>query len=160
MEKHQRILNSVLQSGSAASAAIVPAEEKSVRNAGDGAVVSTEAVESQVTPKSYESVEAFEKQEQIASRCMSEVAGIELIKAVSGKILVVSEKKRILPKLTLLGGFGTGKLLTSKVVSQAPFSLLVVSRMLSSAPYLISKVILMLQLFFTIFKASQVRALL
>ena len=110
-------MNSVLQS-SPASAAVVAAEdpEQPARNVGDGAGGRAEG-EAQVTPRSFDSVEALEKQEQIAGSCMSEVAGIELIKTVSGKILIVSEKKRILPRLTLLGGFGTGKLLTSKVVS-------------------------------------------
>ena len=60
-------------------------------------------------PKVHESVEALQKDDPIAVRCVSEVAGVELLKTASGKLFVVAEKKRIVPKLTLLGGFGTGK---------------------------------------------------
>lgn len=31
------------------------------------------------------------------------------MKTSSGKVLIMSDKRRILPKHTLLGGFGTGK---------------------------------------------------
>ena len=113
-ENFQRVLNSILQSGPIN--AIVPAEEEQQQQqpADAGGAPAAGAAESEITPKTYESVQALQSQDEIASRCASEVAGVELLKTASGKILIVSEKKRILPKLTLLGGFGTGKHLTSK----------------------------------------------
>lgn len=104
VETHQKILETVLQANSSTS--LVAAEEVEVAAA---AAVSGDAEGSAPAPeiKSYESVEALG--EEVVARCASEVAGVELLKTSSGKILLLSEKKRIVPKNSLIGGYGTGK---------------------------------------------------
>ena len=101
MEKYQRILQSVLQ-GSAASGedqAVVPA-------AAPGVAASPPPAP---TFKTFGSLEALKNEEEIECRCVSEIPGVELLKAKSGRLYLLSDKKKILPKLTLIGGFGTGK---------------------------------------------------
>lgn len=88
---------SVDREGPEAEAAVVPAD-------GGGEGEDTEL-------KSYGSVEELEKDDgPFVARCMSEIAGIEVIKGKSEKVYLVSvDKRRIVPKHTLLGGYGTGK---------------------------------------------------
>ena len=45
------------------------------------------------------------------SKCMSEVAGVVLLRTSSGKVFLLSEKDKALPRHSILGGFGTGKYL-------------------------------------------------
>ena len=100
IEKHQRILQSVLQGSSTSG--------------DDQPVVTAVAPGGAAAPpgptfKTFGSLEALEREEEIACRCASEFPGVELLKAKSGKVYLLSDKKKILPKLTLIGGFGTGK---------------------------------------------------
>ena len=99
-EKYQRILQSVLQGSSTVGddQAVVPA-----------AAAPAGAAPPAPTFKTFASLEALQKEEEIAGRCASEIPGVELLKAKSGSLYLLSDKKRILPKLTLIGGFGTGK---------------------------------------------------
>lgn len=100
-EKYQRILQTVLQGPSAAG------------TGGDEPVVAGSSGGGEVVPaptfKVFDSLQALEKEEQIACRCASEAPGVELIKTASGKMFLLSDKKKILPMLTLLGGCGSGK---------------------------------------------------
>ncbi|CAK9042526.1 Uncharacterized protein SCF082_LOCUS24459 [Durusdinium trenchii] len=84
---------SVDREGPEAEAAVVPAD-------GGGEGEDTEL-------KSYGSVEELEKDDgPFVARCMSEIAGIEVIKGKSEKVYLVSvDKRRIVPKHTLLGGY-------------------------------------------------------
>ena len=92
-------MQNIIQGGStpaadaAAENAVVPQEE----NAG--------AEEFKV----FESVEKLP--EEVLNRCASEISGIEIVKGKNGGLYLVSDKKRILPKHALLGGFGGGKYL-------------------------------------------------
>lgn len=109
VETHQKILETVLQ---ASNTSLVAAEEvESADAAAAAAGASGNAGGGAPAPepeiKSYESVEALG--EEVVARCASEVAGVELLKTSSGKILLLSEKKRIVPKHSLIGGYGTGK---------------------------------------------------
>ena len=98
-EKYQRILQSVLQGSSTSGddQAVVPA------------AAPAGAAPAAPTFKTFASLEGLQSEEEIAGRCASEIPGVELLKAKSGRLYLLSDKKKILPKMTLIGGFGTGK---------------------------------------------------
>lgn len=59
-----------------------------------------------------ESVEKLQSEDAIKFRAMSEIADVELLRTQTGKTWVVAVKKaKTLVRHSLLGGFGTGKLL-------------------------------------------------
>ena len=58
---------------------------------------------------SFESVAKLESVDKIKCRLASEFAGVELLKTESGKVFLLSEKGKMVPKHALLGGFGSGK---------------------------------------------------
>ena len=60
--------------------------------------------------KVFDSTAALKGSEEIITQCVSEVTGVEILKAKSGHVLVCASR-RILPKHTLVGGFGTGRCL-------------------------------------------------
>ena len=60
---------------------------------------------------SFESIEKLQEVDPVLHRCVSEIQGIELLKCKSGKVFLLSDKSRVLAKHSLLGGYGTGKLL-------------------------------------------------
>jgi len=100
-KKYQSILQNVIQGGS------TPAVDAAAAAVDEAPVVPYE--ESQDF-KVYESVEKLP--EEVLNRCMSEISGIEIVKGKNDGLYMVSEKKRIIPKHTLVGGFGGGKYLT------------------------------------------------
>lgn len=57
----------------------------------------------------FESFESLQAKDSVAARCQSEAGGVELLLGASKKIYIMSDKKRVLPRHTLLGGYGTGK---------------------------------------------------
>ena len=61
--------------------------------------------------KTFQSFDALNAVDEVATRCMSELNGVEILKGKSGKIYLLSNKKRIIPKNTLIGGYGAGKCL-------------------------------------------------
>lgn len=104
-EQHfQSRLKAVIQSGPSPGAEVVAVEEAAAADGGEPTVASA-------APEftSFENMDKLKEAEEILLQVPSEVAGIEIVKTKSLKIFLVSEKKRILPKHTLLGGFGTGK---------------------------------------------------
>ena len=102
-ENYQSLLKNIIQPGTSPSVEAAAAAQEENKEE-DGAVVAPEL-------KTFESVVKLQEAEEILVRCASEVTGIEILKTKSGKVFLVAEKKRILPKHTLLGGFGTGKCL-------------------------------------------------
>ena len=67
--------------------------------------------------KIFDSLAALEAADAVVTRCGSEVAGIDILKGKSGKIYLMSNgKKRIVPKHTLIGGFGAGKQLSQHII--------------------------------------------
>ena len=102
---YQKILENVLRQDTA----VVSVEAAASTEQADESASTEQAGAAEQVPKVIESVEVLQQGDAIAHRCVSELAGVELIKTSSGKLYAVSEKKRIVPKLTLLGGFGTGK---------------------------------------------------
>lgn len=59
----------------------------------------------------FESVAALEAQDgPFGKRSASEITGVEIIKGKSGRIYLLSaDKREIIPKYSLVGGYGTGK---------------------------------------------------
>ena len=98
--KYKNLLSSILQSGPtpAVEAAREESQDAAVENGGE-----TPAM------KVYESIEKLKEAEDLATTTASEVSGVEVLKSKSGKMFLLSEKTRILPKHTLIGGYGTGK---------------------------------------------------
>jgi len=100
------MLKNVLQSGS-----ITVTVEEAAAAVAQGADGGGEDGSQSETMKSFETVMALEAADgPFLARCVSEVAGIEIIKGKSGQIYLLSDKDRIIAKNTLIGGFGTGKL--------------------------------------------------
>ena len=98
-EKFQNLLKEVIQASPVVETAIVEEEPS-----GSGAGAGTEA-----ESKTFASMEELESTDPVAARCASEITGVEILKAKSGKIYLLSDKARIIPKHTLVGGYGTGK---------------------------------------------------
>ena len=102
---HQKLLQTILQNTNINQ--IIAGTEDNTSGTAPAADPIEERPEPRVEPKTFESLQAVG--EEVAARCASEVAGVELIKTTSGKILLMSDRKRIIAKQTLIGGFGTGK---------------------------------------------------
>ncbi|CAK9079619.1 unnamed protein product, partial [Durusdinium trenchii] len=105
--KYLGLLTSIIsqpQGSSSQLAAAAPADMDEGATAGSGA---TEEPIQELNK--FESVEKLAEAEKIEYRCMSEVAGIELLLCESKKIFLVADKDRIVAKWTMVGGFGTGK---------------------------------------------------
>ena len=68
-----------------------------------------------------ESIDKVKESEEITLKCNSEVSGVEFLKCKSGRLFLLSDKRRIIPKHTLLGGYGTGRYLGSCFFSQFLF---------------------------------------
>lgn len=98
---HQAILKNMLESGP--TVAVEAAREEPVEGKDDQ--------KEQPDFQTFESIEKMEASEEILSRCVSEISGVEILKGKKGGIYLVSEKKRILPRHTLVGGYGAGKCL-------------------------------------------------
>lgn len=94
-------MKNILESGPAAS----------VEAAREEPAAGTEEQREQPDFQSFESIEKMQESEEILSRCVSEISGVEILKGKNGGIYLVSEKKRILPRHTLVGGYGAGKFL-------------------------------------------------
>ena len=63
----------------------------------------------------FESVEALKAQDEISYTAVSEIADVELLRGKSGSTYLVAVKKnKEIPRHTIIGGFGTGKLLGFK----------------------------------------------
>ncbi|CAK9064429.1 Uncharacterized protein SCF082_LOCUS33169 [Durusdinium trenchii] len=99
--KYQTLLKDIVQSSTVVEDTLVrPADESS---GGDSAP----------DIKVFENLEALEGEDgPLKPRCSSEVAGVEVLRGKSGSVyLMALDKQKILPKHTLVGGFGTGKCL-------------------------------------------------
>lgn len=88
----------------AASAQVVPAAaEVEVPEANPPAVTD------------FESLDALKAQDEISFKTTSEIADVELLRGKSGSTYLIAVKKnRDIPRHTIIGGFGTGKLLGYK----------------------------------------------
>ena len=101
-EKYQSLLKEVIQSG--------PIVEPGAAAEEETAIVSGTAGNSEAEMKTFANVEELQHADgPFGPRCSSEVSGVEIIKGKSGKIYLLSDKARIIPKHTLIGGYGTGK---------------------------------------------------
>ena len=93
-------------SGGAPSGQVVAADETPVPGP---------EVEAPPAVTDFESVEALKAQDEISFKCVSEVTDVELLRGKSGSTYLVAVKKnRDIPRHTIIGGFGTGKLLGYK----------------------------------------------
>ncbi len=72
----------------------------------------------QVQLTTFESLEKLQESETVDAKCVSEVAGIELLRTSSGKIFLLSDKEKAIPRHTILGGFGTGKYLGLRWINE------------------------------------------
>ena len=90
----EKMLQNVLQSGP--TLAVEAAQAETGVEGGQA-----EQPESEPSFTTYESIDKM--QEDILNRCTSEVAGVEIIKGKNGGLYLLSEKKRILPRHTLIG---------------------------------------------------------
>lgn len=59
-------------------------------------------------PQQFESLSELEKVDEIIESLASEISGVKLLRGKSGAIYLMSDKPKILPKKTQLGGYGTG----------------------------------------------------
>ena len=105
--KYQSILQQVIQSSPVedrpeVAAGEVVGEEGQVANAPPGAPAEHEF-------KTFADFDALNASDEVATRCSSELPGVEILKGKSGKIYLMSNKKRIVAKNTLIGGYGAGK---------------------------------------------------
>ena len=114
--KYMNALSSIIQApaassnqtGSAVVAAVVADEtaEGEAENQDPGASGGSGPSPEKVT---FESFDKLNQEDPIETRCASEVSGIELLLGKSGKVYICSDKDKVVPKFSVLGGFGTGK---------------------------------------------------
>ena len=60
-------------------------------------------------PVVFDSIEKLKETEAVQFQMASEASGIQILLMESGHVFVLSDKDRVLPKSTQLGGFGTGQ---------------------------------------------------
>ena len=65
--------------------------------------------------KTFADFDALNSADEVTTRCASELTGVEILKGKSGKIYLMSNKKRIVAKHTLIGGYGAGKYFVSAI---------------------------------------------
>ena len=71
----------------------------------------TQLAEAPAAATQFESMEALQSQDPIRAQCASELTDIDLLRGASGKVyLLAKTKDKIIPRHTILGGYGTGKL--------------------------------------------------
>ena len=58
---------------------------------------------------SFDSEAELEKTDKVKLRIPSEVVGVTILVGESGKLYLISDRARIVPKFTQIGGFGTGR---------------------------------------------------
>ncbi|CAK9100925.1 Uncharacterized protein SCF082_LOCUS47204 [Durusdinium trenchii] len=111
IEKYQNCLASVItaqaQSSSSlptAAGAVVAADDEN--NEDDPPPASPAPV---TQDSEFASLEKLRESDAVEVKCASEVAGVDLIKTASGKIWLLSEKDRVVPRFSQIGGYGTGK---------------------------------------------------
>lgn len=115
VEKFQSLLSPMLaQTSEAQPAGTGPstASEQSVAAIADDDLPEVPDPAAGAAPEAvttFESLEKLEAEDKIKVRTASELAGVELLKTESGKIFIFSEKAKVVPKHTILGGFGSGK---------------------------------------------------
>ena len=64
---------------------------------------------SSLSLKTWESYDSLHGEDEISHRCVSEIVGVDLLKSKAGHFYLISEKGKVLPKHSIIGGFGTGK---------------------------------------------------
>ena len=115
MEKFQSLLSPILTQTAEATAgqSSTPGTGQSVPAiADDGPEEVPDPAPTTATPEAvatFESIEKLEAADKIKVRTASELAGVELLRTESGKVFLFSEKGKVVPKHTILGGFGSGK---------------------------------------------------
>ena len=115
--KYLNMLTSIIQRTTASAGSTA---QTSVVASGTAA---SETVEQDVEPPplppatrqkvTFESIDKLQAQDPIQVRCASEISGVELLLCQSGNVYLCGDKDKVLPKFTVLGGFGTGKFLDS-----------------------------------------------
>ena len=112
VEKHEKTFKQILEPTLKESSGTALVEASSSSTGQDEPTRNRETREStQVKFKSWDSYEKLHEEDEITHKVASEVAGVNLLKSKSGKCYAISEKSKVVPKNTILGGFGTGKCL-------------------------------------------------
>lgn len=110
MAKFQNCLHKVLDRSSAPSETVAPdalvGSGNTGSGSGDGGAGSGEP---SIDFKVFDSIDALKASVEITTQCISEVSGVEILKGKNGDVFLVCASRRILPKNTLVGGFGTGR---------------------------------------------------
>ena len=115
VEKFQSLLSPILAPTGEAAAATTgqsSAPGQSVPAIADDEPEEVQEPAPNATPEAvatFESLEKLEAADKIKPRTASELAGVELLRMESGKVFIFSEKGKVVPKHTILGGFGSGK---------------------------------------------------
>ena len=102
-----QILTPVLTKGSGALA--VAGDEPEIGEEPGQEDAGAETHKPSLAPVIYDTMEKLTETEEVKFRCPSELSGVEVVCCKSGKLFLHSEKDRVVPKFSTLGGFGTGK---------------------------------------------------
>lgn len=119
-ESFQNSLSSVISSqatGQSSQALVAVQDDEDAAPIAQSEVAGAE--QPQAAPVAFESVDKLDAVDKIKIRINSEVTSVELLKTESGKVFLLCDKAKVVPKHALLGGFGSGKYLCislSKVI--------------------------------------------
>lgn len=92
-----------------ASTALVEAQgEEEDETNGAGAGAGTEPVEGLTT---YESLAKLEQEDKVKIKVPTAVPGVEVLLTENGKVFLLADKLKVVGRHSVLGGYGTGKLL-------------------------------------------------
>ncbi|CAK9075226.1 unnamed protein product, partial [Durusdinium trenchii] len=108
-DNYSQVLSSIISTPGQSASQVSGTSQEAAAALTDAAEPETSDPGPAVPKVTFESIDKLKEKEEIEVRCASEVSGVELIKCRSGKIFLCSDKKRVVPKSTLLGGYGTGK---------------------------------------------------
>ena len=115
LETYANCLNGVISDASTPTSSTTTSSESSAPAATAVVPIEDEQEEPPNEPQPqltvFESLEKMQESETVECKCMSEVAGVELLRTSSGKMFFLCDKDKALPRHTVLGGFGTGKYL-------------------------------------------------
>lgn len=105
------VLQTVSTSGPGASSTSAPDAAAIVEADADEEEAPADAEPANESTVTFESLEKLEASDKVTLRVGSGIAGLELLLTEGEKVYLLADKAKVIPRHSILGGFGAGKLL-------------------------------------------------
>ncbi|CAK9100002.1 Uncharacterized protein SCF082_LOCUS46826 [Durusdinium trenchii] len=111
VETHEMMLAPIIQQSASgvSSEAIVAHEDETGEDDPEPNEEEETGRPSAPEPVTFESLDKLLATDPLVAKTASEISGVEMIKTTSGRLFLLSEKTKAIPRYGILGGFGTGK---------------------------------------------------